>query len=68
MVKHNKKTLSELYGKGYKIFVKHLNTMLSDPEIKEEFGEYSGRCFTDKQLNIIQQELGISIQKIKEAC
>lgn len=35
--------------------------MLSDDNVKKEFGEYAGKCFTPKQLQIIQREMGIQI-------
>ena len=54
---HNKKTLAARYRYSRKQLYRKLKVMLSDDEIKKEFGSYSSP-FTTKQLVIIQDNLG----------
>jgi len=53
IIKHNYKTLAIESGLGYKSFLKEVNTMLSDPDIKSKFGKYRRRQLTKVQLNLL---------------
>lgn len=59
---YSKETLAAKYFPSYKVFISQLKAMLSDESIKSEFGIYAGRCFTQKQLQIIERELGVKIE------
>jgi len=58
---YNKSSLAAKHFPSYKIFLSQFKAMLSDDSIKKEFGSYAGKCFTPKQLQIIQREMGIDI-------
>ena len=57
----NKKTLAAFTGISVKTLNSHLKAMLSSRDIKKQFGKYRGKCFTPKQLRIIEEELGIEM-------
>lgn len=58
---YNKKTLAEKAGYSVAILNAHLKALLSDRSVKKKFGKYRGKCFTPKQLRIIEEELGIEV-------
>lgn len=58
-INYNKKMLAALIGISVRTLNSHLKAMLSSREIKKKFGKYRGKCFTPKQLKIIEEELGI---------
>ena len=58
---YNKKLLAAHAGISVRTLNSHLKAMLSSREVKKEFGKYRGRCFTPKQLRIIEEELGIEV-------
>ena len=58
---YNKKMLAALCGISVRTLNAHLKAMLSSRDIKKEFGKYRGKCFTPKQLRIIEEELGIEV-------
>ena len=57
----NKKTLAAFTGIPVNTLNSHLKAILSSREIKKQFGKYRGKCFTPKQLRIIEEELGIEV-------
>jgi len=57
----NKKMLAAENGVSTKTMNGHIKAMLSDRSIKKLFGKYRGKCFTPKQLPIIQEEFGHEI-------
>lgn len=55
---YNKKTLALAYGWSYKVLRKKMNALMHDEEFRTKFGSYSDP-FTPKQLELIQEELGL---------
>lgn len=56
--RHTIKTLAAAYGTAYITMRRQLESLLTDAEIKEEFGDKYGYYFTPKQLHIIEREFG----------
>jgi len=60
-INFNKKMLAAHIGISTRTLNSHLKAMFSSREVKKEFGKYRGKCFTQKQLRIIEEELGVEV-------
>lgn len=56
---YNKKTISNLCHCSIKTLNAEIQIMLQSPDIAHEFGYYSRKRFTRKQLNIMRENIPI---------
>lgn len=54
VVSYNKQKIAMLYG----ISEKQLNSWMQDEDFQKDFGEYRGKAFTPKQIEIMVDHFG----------